>query len=169
MVRVALRLYRLGVRVLLPRALRDEFGDELLQTVAARLAGTRGVLGPWRALLAELWDLARTGVRERRSARTRGLEGPPGRHSKREARMSWAWGDLRTSARSLARRPALAAGVALTIGLGIGATTTIYSVVDGVVLRPLPYEDASRLVAVGARAGASAAAPDNGAPRVKQQ
>ena len=57
--------------------------------------------------------------------------------------------DLRIAARSLARRPGFALGVALTLGLGIGATTTIYSVVDGVMLRPLPYDDASTLVAVG--------------------
>jgi predicted permease len=39
--------------------------------------------------------------------------------------------------------------VSLTLGIGIGATTTILSVVDGVMLRPLPYDGASRLVAVG--------------------
>jgi putative ABC transport system permease protein len=57
--------------------------------------------------------------------------------------------DVRIAARSLARRPGFAAGVALTLGLGIGATTTIFSVVDGVVLRQLPYVDPGRLVAVG--------------------
>ena len=58
--------------------------------------------------------------------------------------------DLRIAARSLARRPGSALGVALTLGLGIGATTTIYSVVDGVILRPLPYDQPSTLVAIGA-------------------
>ena len=66
---------------------------------------------------------------------------------------SWMMGswtkDLRIAARNLARRPTFAIGVALTLGLGIGATTTIYSVVDGVMLRPLPYNDPSTLVAVG--------------------
>jgi putative ABC transport system permease protein len=51
--------------------------------------------------------------------------------------------------KSLARRPGFALAVTLTLGLGIGATTTILSVVDGVMLRPLPYDEASRLVAVG--------------------
>ena len=39
--------------------------------------------------------------------------------------------------------------VALTLGLGIGATTTIYSVVDAVLVRPLPYRDSDRLVIIG--------------------
>lgn len=57
--------------------------------------------------------------------------------------------DLRIAARSLARKPGFAIAVVLTLGVGIGATTTIYSVVDGVMLRPLPYDDASTLVTVG--------------------
>jgi len=58
--------------------------------------------------------------------------------------------DLRIAARSLARRPGFSAGVALTLGLGIGATTTIFSVVDGVLLRALPFDEPATLVAVGA-------------------
>lgn len=54
------------------------------------------------------------------------------------------------TARGLFRRPRLALGVALTLGVGIGATTTIYSVVDGVLFRPLDYEEPGRLVALGA-------------------
>jgi len=68
-----------------------------------------------------------------------------------------AMAELITGARSLSRRPGLAVGTVLTIALGIGATTTIYSIVDGVVLRPLPYDDPGRLVVIGAVAqGASA-------------
>jgi putative ABC transport system permease protein len=57
--------------------------------------------------------------------------------------------DVRVALRSLLRRPGFAAIVVLTLGLGIGATTTIFSVVDAVVLRSLPYEGADRLVALG--------------------
>jgi hypothetical protein len=57
--------------------------------------------------------------------------------------------DVRIAARTIRRRPGFALGVALTLGLGIGATTTIYSVVDGVILSPLPFEDPEALVAVG--------------------
>jgi len=57
--------------------------------------------------------------------------------------------DLRQTWRGLLRRPAYTGTVAVTLGLGIGATTTIYSVVDAVLVRPLPYHDANRLVVIG--------------------
>src|SRR4029077_17259397 len=54
--------------------------------------------------------------------------------------------DLGQSLRGLVRRPALASVVVLTPGLGIGATTALYALLDAVVLRPLPYPNAARLV-----------------------
>lgn len=57
--------------------------------------------------------------------------------------------DLGFATRGLVRRPRFTAGVAVTLGLGIGATTTIFSVVDAVLLRPLHFQDASRLAVVG--------------------
>ena len=57
--------------------------------------------------------------------------------------------DLGYVCRNLIRRPGFAITVLVTLGLGIGATTTIYSVVDAVVVRALPYPDADRLVVLG--------------------
>lgn len=54
--------------------------------------------------------------------------------------------DARFALRLLRRRPAATAAVILTLALGIGATTALFSVVDAWVLRPLPFKDASRLV-----------------------
>jgi putative ABC transport system permease protein len=54
--------------------------------------------------------------------------------------------DLRHTIRSLARTPGFAAVVILTLGLGIGATTAVFSVVNAVVLRPLKAPHADRLV-----------------------
>ncbi|HYV96632.1 MAG TPA: ABC transporter permease [Gemmatimonadaceae bacterium] len=54
--------------------------------------------------------------------------------------------DLRYAARTLLRAPGFAIAVILTLGLGIGANTAIFSVVRGVLLKPLPHRDGSRLL-----------------------
>ena len=54
--------------------------------------------------------------------------------------------DFTHALRGLVHRPAFAGVVVLTLGLGIGATTAIYALLDAVVLRPLPYPNAARLV-----------------------
>jgi predicted permease len=56
--------------------------------------------------------------------------------------------DARFVLRGLRRRPAFAITATLAVALGVGTTTAMFSVVDGVLLRPLPYADADRLVAV---------------------
>jgi len=54
--------------------------------------------------------------------------------------------DLRHAWRLLRRQPAFAAVAILTLALGIGTTTAVFTIVNGVLLRPLPYRDPSRLV-----------------------
>ena len=56
--------------------------------------------------------------------------------------------DVRYGARSLVKRPGYAALAVATLGLGIGANTAIFSVINGVLLKPLPYEHGDRLAIV---------------------
>ena len=53
--------------------------------------------------------------------------------------------ELRTAIRAVARRPATSFVLIITLGLGIGATTSIFTVVDAVLLRPRPFRDPARL------------------------
>ena len=56
--------------------------------------------------------------------------------------------DVRFAARTFAKRPGFTAVAAITLALGIGATTAVFSIVHAVLLRPLPYKDPDRLAAV---------------------
>src|SRR5437762_6468027 len=54
--------------------------------------------------------------------------------------------DIRIAVRGLTRMPGFALAFILTLGLGIGANTAIFSVINGVLLGPLPYPDADRIM-----------------------
>ncbi|MBV8207050.1 MAG: ABC transporter permease [Acidobacteria bacterium] len=59
--------------------------------------------------------------------------------------------NIRHALRMLRLNPGFAAAVVITLSLGIGATTAMFTVVDGVILKSLPYPDASRLAAINTR------------------
>ena len=56
------------------------------------------------------------------------------------------WRDVRTGARSLVHSPVFTVVTVLSLALGIGANTAIFSVVNGLLLRPLPYPESEQIV-----------------------
>lgn len=139
-----------------PRAFRERHGGEMKATFGVLLAGAEGrwqrgwvwVVGGVDALgsaLRQWWRLLAHRRVERQNARDRG-NGARGRQ--RREFMSTLWQDLRYTLRMLRRQPVLATAAVITLALGIGATTTIFSIVSTAILRPLPYRDAGRLVTV---------------------
>ena len=64
----------------------------------------------------------------------------------RRTTMEELWRDVRFGTRALLRTPAFTLVAVLTLALGIGANTAIFSVINAILLRPLPYPEADRLV-----------------------
>ncbi len=140
--RLGERLYRLLLR-LLPREVRNEHGRELLQgyrdrTSEPRHRGLQGCLRLWGFLVMDLLRGATLSRRRRRRPATGDAGAAAG-----------LFRDVRLAGRSLRRRPAFAVAVILTLGLGVGAAAAVYSVVDGILLRPLPYTAPDRIIVLG--------------------
>ena len=131
-----------AVLLLFPRWFRDQYGDDMMRNFVERSKAIRHRSGRAARLTFHIRSVLEVPGQAFRVRRKTGTSARGG------AMESWMQ-ELKIAARSLARRPGFALGVTLTLALGIGATTTVYTVVDGVMLRPLPYEEPSTLVAVG--------------------
>ena len=114
------RIYRMLLRIY-PRDFSDDYADEMTRLYRDRVRG-EGAASVWLALVA---DLVRTAPREQAATLVQ---------------------DVRHAWRTWARTPVLALTAILTLALGVGANTAVFSVVHAVLLRPLPYPDADRLV-----------------------
>ncbi len=159
------RCYRVLLRIA-PAAFRETHGDEATTVfgelyrehleakgrVAAFGLCIRCVLALFRCVAAERFDEFR-GSRKRlaehrnESSRRGGVPVGRGRGIKRAPEHLKQ--DLLFAFRGAIRNPGFTLAVVLILGVGIGATTAIFSAVDTVMLRPLPYPDPDRLVSAG--------------------
>jgi predicted permease len=142
---------------LFPAAFREQFGDAMLEHVDQDYdrAHARGSLATLWFALTTTWDLAQSLVAERWNPTWTSTQA----HLAEGRRMSWTeneWvRDLRHALRSLKRSPGFAAVTVGTLGLAIGVNAGMFSVVDTVLLNPLPYANVHRLVHIAATAPGS--------------
>jgi predicted permease len=126
------------------RSLARDVDDELAFHLAMREEKLRA-----RGLSA---DEARTGARSRFGDQLRIRDeclAIDSRYAQEMRLMEWfqsVGADLRYALRTLRRTPAFTAVIIVTLALGIGATSAIFTLVDGILLRPLPYPEPDRIV-----------------------
>jgi putative ABC transport system permease protein len=128
-----IHLYRAALRLLMP-AVHDRHGHDAIATARQLSAQARaaGLRAWWRYWLAEFSSLVRAAWHER-----------PVR--KASFMIPNLVRDVRYSVRLLWRTPGVTAIALVTLALGIGANTAIFSIINGVLLKPLPYPDADRI------------------------
>jgi putative ABC transport system permease protein len=143
------RIFRLLLR-LYPRSFRARFGDEMTELFTARTAAAAGAAGRWRILGRATVDVVPSAWRERRRE---SLPLEPA------ALARGAGANLRDGICFVRRSPRLSLAIVLLTTMTIGAATIVFSVVNAVLLRPLPFRDPERLVSVWE------ARPDRGVER----
>jgi predicted permease len=142
---IVLRAYRRLLH-LLPEHVRREHGAEMVEMLEEELDSARA-RGRWAYSVtsaAVLWDIVRRIPYEHaRRAIT---------HGTREPRMQSFLSDIRFAVRSFARQPGSTALLLLTLALAVAANTAVFTLINGLFLRPFPVPEPSRLVYLNEKA-----------------
>jgi putative ABC transport system permease protein len=136
-----------------PPAFREAHAAEMEDDYAEARAKCETRIECARLVIRTSADLIVSGLQERRSSRLRSGTSThlnPVDWERESALLDDLGADARYALRALRRNPAYTAAAALTLGIGIGANTAVISVMDAVLLRPLPYATPDRLVLAGA-------------------
>ena len=144
------RTYRVLLKTY-PPAFRARHGEEMEEVflhLLERGGRKRGLPGRVEAWLSGGWDAISEGIRMRlRKEAWHGHTPPSPRPSKGVGEMLGALlRDVRLTVRGLLRKPLFALTVILSLAVGIGANASVFTLVDGLLLKPLPYEDPEELV-----------------------
>jgi len=155
------RLYR-ALLLVLPRDFRRRYGAEIERVFEQHLSesfqrsGLIGFAAVWARCVVEVFgdcvdmrfgNLVRPRSRSAGSSQNKNVHNRVGIGDK----MRNLFQDLRVSVRALRRAPGFAAVSIVTLSLGIGANTAIFALLETVILSPLPFPDADRLIAVSHR------------------
>lgn len=149
---------RVGLRKDLDAELRFHIEGRIEELVAGGLSREDASIEAWR----------RFGDLEMHRRAMRAIDEEMSRMRRRRAVGDAVRREMRHAARTLGRAPAFTAMTIVTLALGLGAATAIFTILDAVVLRPLPYPHGDRLVALSSPIPGAKAAPVWGLARHEQ-
>jgi hypothetical protein len=153
---ISQRLTGLHLAATREAAIVEELAQYLDDHYAELLAGGASEAEAFRQTLTELSGSELLAHELRRAERKVAPEPIVAGTNRRTTMIADIWRDLRFGARMLMNSPAFTLAAILSLAIGIGANTALFSIVNAVLWRPLPYPGAERLVRVGDRGSALA-------------
>ncbi len=147
--RLALEMIRLALKAF-PRRFRDAYAQDMSDFFADRWRASSGFWNRGALFIRSVASLLIAAASEHARpsdavARPVEIRGPRG------GIVNSVLQDVRFALRLMRRQPSYALFVVLTLAIGIGANTAVFSVVNGVLLKPLPFAESDRLVAIWGR------------------